>query len=481
MKNPISLTLRLTLLFSAVATVVFLAFGWIIERSLNEHFALQDTQELKIIAQVVEKSLSTLQPHDDLTRIKQRFDDILVGHHGPLLYIRSASGKPLYSSPGTDLSLVPLPSPNQLSKGNIQRWSNSKHNYRVFTQQITGKKDTSYTVIIAVAIDFHLHFLKNFRYTLWLMIICGIIIMGLMSWFAVRQGHRPLHRIVEQISQTSANKLNTRLDPATVPTELTELALSFNDLLQRMEEAFARLSNFSADIAHELRTPVTNMMTQTQVALSQARDSDEYQEILYSNMEEYERMAQMIGDMLFLAKADRAEHPPNAETVDLKNEINNLFDYYGAWAEECHVSLILEGDAHVQGDRLMLRRALSNLLSNAIRHTPKGHSVEVKLSHTENSVLIVVKNPGTPIPAEHLPKIFDRFYRTDPSRQRSGEGAGLGLAIVKSIVEAHDGTIMATSDEINTLFKISLPGFIHSQALTSIVHTTDSPTVNHQI
>ncbi len=458
MKHPTSLTLRLTLLFSAVATVVFLAFGWVIERSLNEHFAQQDTQELTVIAQVVERSLSTFQPHHDLTQIKQRFDDILVGHHGPLLYIRNASGKPLYNSSGADLSLVPLPSPYQLSKGNIQQWGDDKHHYRVFTKQVSGKDNTSYTVVIAVAIDFHLHFLKSFRYTLWLMIIFGIIIMGLMSWFAVRQGHRPLHRIVEQISQTSANELNSRLDPATVPAELTELALSFNDLLQRMEEAFSRLSNFSADIAHELRTPITNMMTQTQVALSSARDVDEYQEILYSNIEEYERMAQMIGDMLFLAKADRAEHPPNAERIDLKSELHNLFDFYGAWAEENQVSLVQKGDAHIQGDRLMLRRALSNLLSNAIRYTPKGHSVVVKLSHTDNRVLIAVQNPGALIPTEHLSKIFDRFYRTDPSRRRSGEGAGLGLAIVKSIVEAHGGTIMATSDETTgTQFRISLP------------------------
>ncbi len=168
-------------------------------------------------------------------------------------------------------------------------------------------------------------------------------------------------------------------------------------------------------------------------------------------------MAQMIGDMLFLAKADNARHPPSAETIDLKSELHNLFDYYGAWAEESHVSLRQEGTAQVQGDRLMLRRALSNLLSNAIRHTPEGSSVEVKLSHIENSVLIVIQNPGTPIPAAHLSKIFDRFYRIDPSRQRSGEGAGLGLAIVKSIVEAHRGKIVATSDEIATQIKIRLP------------------------
>jgi len=464
--RPTSLTLRLTLLFSAVATVVLLSFGWIIERSIEEHFALQDIKELKVVAQAVKQSLATLQSSPDLTqandeleKARQRFSDMLVGHHNTLLLITDTTGQRLYSSSTRpDLSLIPLPSSTQkLQKGMVQQWNNGTHNYRVFIQQITGKNKLLYTVIVAVSIDFHLHFLTHFRHTLWLVIACGILIMGVMSWVAVRQGHRPLHRIVEQISQISANELSTHLNPATVPVELTELVLSFNELLQRMEEAFNRLANFSADIAHELRTPVTNLMTQTQVALSQARNADAYQEVLYSNMEEYERMAQMISDMLFLAKADNAQHPLNTETIDLKSEVHNLFDYYGAWAEECRVSLKQHGDAHIQGDRLMLRRALSNLLSNAIRHTPADNQVEIKLCNIVSDAFIIVENPGTPIPAEHLNKIFDRFYRTDPSRQRSGEGTGLGLAIVKSIIEAHDGTIMATSDETSTQFKINLP------------------------
>jgi len=461
MKRPTSLTLRLTLLFSAVATIVLLTFGWVIERSIEEHFVIQDSKELKVVAQAVKQSLATLQTNDDLSAIKQRFDDMLVGHHNPLLYISDGSESPLYSSTKADLSQVPLADSNHLSPSNIQRWSDNKHHYRVLTQQVAGKNHTPYTIIIAVAIDFHLQFLTHFRYTLWLMVACGIIVMGVMGWVAVRHGHKPLHKIVDQVSRISANELNSRLTPEAVPAELTELAVSFNELLQRMEEAFTRLSNFSADIAHELRTPITNLMTQTQVALSQTRDIGEYQEILYSSMEEYERMAQMIGDMLFLAKADNARHPPNTETIDLKSEVNNLFDFYEAWAEECHVSLVLEGDAHVQGDRLMLRRALSNLLSNAIRHTPADNSVTITLSNIDGNVSVVVQNPGPPILTEHLAKIFDRFYRPDPSRQRSGEGAGLGLAIVKSIVEAHGGTIIANSSELCTELQVTLPNIIN--------------------
>jgi len=457
-RQPTSLTTRLTLLFSAVATVVLLAFGWVIEQAIEEHFGQEDTKELKVIVQAVQRSLSTLHSHQDMTQLKQRFDDILVGHHSALLHIRNAPGQTLYSSPGPDFSLMPLPNPEQFSKGVVQQWNDTKHNYRVLIQQVAGQNNGPYTVIVAVATDFHLHFLKEFHVTLWLMVAGGIAVMGLMGWIVVRHGHRPLHHMIDQVRQISANQLNTRLAPNTVPTELIELALSFNELLQRLEEAFTRLSNFSTDIAHELRTPVTNLMTQTQVALSHARSAEEYQEILYSNVEEYERMMQMIGDMLFLAKADNGLHPPNTDDIDLKSEVRNLFDFYEAWAEERHVSLAVEGSSNILGDRLMLRRALSNLLSNAIRHTPEGNTVNIQLGRSYNEVFIVIQNPGTPIPAEHIPRLFDRFYRIDPSRQRSSEGAGLGLAIVKSIIKAHGGKIVATSDEDNTQFRITLPG-----------------------
>ncbi len=455
-----SLTLRLTLLFIAVATIGFLTFGWIIERSLENHFNAEDIKELEVVAQAVERSISTLQSSDDLPHIKQRFNDILVGHHGALLHIIDANGEQMYASRGPDLSAIPLPTPELLSQGVIEQWNDAEHNYRVFIQKITGKTTDShspYIVIIAVATDFHLHFLNKFHYTLWLMVICGIAVMGLMGWIAVQHGHRPLHRIVDQVSQVSANELNTRIDPSSVPIEISELAVSFNELLQRLEESFNRLSNFSADIAHELRTPISNLMTQTQVSISQARRAEEYQEILYSNMEEYERLAQMIGDMLFLAKADNGLTPPSTEEIELANEVHNLFDYYEALAEEQRISLKLEGNGRVKGDRLMLRRALNNLVSNAIRHTAPNNTVTVQLGLKNNKTNITVHNPGTPLAPEHLNKIFDRFYRVDPSRQRSSEGAGLGLAIVKSIVESHGGEITATSDETGTQFVVSLP------------------------
>jgi len=479
MRRPTSLALRLTLLFALLATVVFLVFGWFIGRSIDKHFIKEDVDELKVIAHAVEQSFQSfhwlgtynqqlnvvttdLPVVTDMNVIKQRIKDILVGHHNALLHISHADGKQLYSSSGAEfLSDVVSFGANSIHAGVIEQLF-EKQKYRVLFYPVATNGSNSYLIKVAVSIDYHLRFLEEFHRTLWLMILSGIAIIALMGWIVVQHGHRPLRKIIDRIKKINTHVLNSRIDPKSVPSELSELTVSFNEFMQRMEEDFLRLSNFSADIAHELRTPVTNLMTQTQVALSKQRNVQEYQEILYSNMEEYERMAQMIGDMLFLAKADNRLNTFNAVNIDLAVEVCNLFDYYEAWAEECNINLKLQGHVILCADALMLRHAMSNLLSNAIRHTPENGTVTVNLTAISDKVIITVENPGEVIPAEHLPKIFDRFYRVDPSRQRSGEGAGLGLAITKSIVEIHDGTIEVISKNVSTQFRIILPIIINA-------------------
>lgn len=466
MRRPSSLTLRLTVLFGIAAAIVFSGFGWLIERSIDRHFSMEDAAELDVIARTVSQTLTARSSVDNPEALAQRFSDISVGHHGAVLHIAGQDGRTLFASPGgLELSLFTAATSNNSDNNSLLRWKNVDHTYSVLIRHLGNNATTTpstndgpYTISVAVAIDSHLRFFDNFRRTLWLMITSGIAVMGLMGWIAVRQGHAPLHNIVNRIRHISASELNTRLPPEEVPRELNDLAVSFNEMLARMEEAFQRLSNFSADIAHELRTPVTSLLTQTQVALSQSRNVDEYREILYSNIEEYERMAQMIGDMLFLAKADNGLYVLDSVEIDLAAEVKNLFEYYEVWAEERGVSLALEGSVIVPGDKLMLRRVLSNLLSNAIRHTPSDKTVRVLLHQaSDQTVSIAVENPGPSIPSEHIPRLFDRFYRVDASRQRSGDGTGLGLAIVKSIVDIHGGRIEATSTNGFTRFQITLP------------------------
>jgi len=454
-RRPLSLALRLTLLFGVAAAIVFPLFGWIISQSTERHFEAEDIHELDLIVRAVQEVLTGLHTAKDFASLEQRFDDILVGHHSASLHIAAKDGQTVYASPGPDLSALAATAAGRFDGNAVRQWSDARHNYRALIQPARVAED-AYTLVVAVPIDIHLRFLVAFRRTLWLMIACSIFVIGLMGWIAVRQGHAPLHNLVARIRRISADELSTRLPPESVPHELRDLALSFNEMLQRIDAAFHRLVDFNADIAHELRTPITNLMTQTQVALSRARTIDEYREILYSNMEEYERMAQMVGDMLFLAQTDNRPQAKNITELDLAREVQALFDFYEGWAEEQGVALVLEGTATISGDRPMLRRALGNLLSNAIRHTPAGGRIRVKLNAAHDSEIgIVVENSGPEIAPEHLPRLFDRFYRVDPSRQRAG--AGLGLAIVKSIIDAHGGRIDVTSAAGCTKFHITLP------------------------
>lgn len=460
MRRPLSLTLRLTLLFTTAALIVFPVFGWFISQSAEHHFEAGDTNELKTIAGAVEKAISANRSAGDLTSLRQRFDDILVGHHHASLYIVDEGEGAIYASPGPDLSTFITEPGNQGANGSLHLWRNTEHSYRALVQTIqkVGVVTETYTIAVAVPIDQHLQFLATFRQTLWLMIATGIATMSLMGWFAVHQGHVPLHRIVKQIRRISANKLDTRLSPTAAPSELASLAISVNEMLERITAAMRRLRDFNADIAHELRTPISNLMTQTQVVLSRPRSAEEYREILFSNLEEYERLAQMVDDMLFIAQTDNNSQKKNLCDLDLSAEVHTLFDYYGALAEQRGITLAVVGQAAVTGDRLMLQRALSNLLSNAIRHTPAGATVRVLLSTEDNGETdIVVENPGLEIPPDHLPKLFDRFYRVDPSRHQSEASTGLGLAIVKSIVVAHGGEIDVASSSQITRFRITLP------------------------
>jgi two-component system heavy metal sensor histidine kinase CusS len=459
--RPLSLASRLTLLFAIAAAIVFPVFGWIIIGAMEDHFEEGDSAELRIIADAVYEALAGVRVPSDLAPVERRFDDILIGHHSASLYIARTDGQLLYESGhGPDLSGLNLDPSAAADGDSIQLFAEAGETYRVLVRQIGGAGSALpdvHTLVVATPIDYHLAFLAEFRGTLWLMVASGVVIMSAMGWVAVRRGHAPLREIVSRMRLVSGSDGAEVIPPQSVPRELSDLASSFNGMTRRVDESFRRLTNFNADIAHELRTPITNLMTQTQVSLSRARTVDEYREILYSNIEEYERMAQMVGDMLFLAQQDSGAAQREAGRVDLSAEVQGLFDYYEGWAEERGVSLALEGRASAAGDRLLLQRALGNLLSNAIRHTPGGETVHVRLKATDDTVTVDVENPGAPIPADDLPKIFDRFFRVDPSRQRRGEGAGLGLAIVKSIVEVHGGTIQVASGDTGTRFTVTLP------------------------
>lgn len=458
MLRPLSLALRLTIYLSITIIVVFSSFGWLLNKSIENHLRNEDIAELEIISDSATQALTDSSSTDSSDQFKQRIKDILVGHHRASMLIATKEGSIIFGS--RHENLAGLMEQSNLHNQKAFLWTDNTYPYRVLIRKIereTADNENSLFLITAVPTDSHQHFLEKFNRTLWLMISASILIMGVMGYIVVIQGHAPLREIVSRIRRISADKLNIRLQPEKMPAELTNLAVSFNEMLERVDSAFQHLSDFNADIAHELRTPITNMMTQTQVALSRTRTLDEYREILYSNMEEYERLSQMVNDMLFLAQTDNGLPLGQVARINIHDELRALIDFYDPWAEESKVSIHLSGVGMMDGSRQMLQRAFSNLLSNAIRHTPANGYISVNIHERTNIVQIVIENTGEAIPPEHIKKIFNRFYRADTSRQRLDSGVGLGLAIVKSIVEAHKGKITVESFDGKTKFTLIFP------------------------
>ncbi|WIM06984.1 MAG: heavy metal sensor histidine kinase [Candidatus Nitricoxidivorans perseverans] len=458
-----SITLRLTLLFAAASTAVLLALGLVVGDTVDRHFVEQDMAAMNGRMQIAAHLLAGARSPGDLAALRQHLEsEMAASHHGlggmAVAVLSGEDGaQTIIRTPGVDFPA------NLLDRSRIadapRVWHRGEQPWRGIAAPLPTGIDGWPPALVALAIDIshHERFMASFRRTLWLFVAIAAMLTGFLGWAAVRRGLMPLSALRREAAAVTASRLDRRLPAESVPAELAELAETLNDMLARLEDSFRRLSDFSGDIAHELRTPLSNLMTQTQVALARARSADEYREVLASNAEEYEHLAHMIGDMLFLAQADHGLVVPNREPVDLAAQVRELFDFYEALAEEKGVRLSLEGKGEVPGDRLMLRRAIGNLLANAIRHTPTGGGICVRIEVAGNgAVILSVENTGETIPPEHLPRLFDRFYRADPSRRREGEGAGLGLAITRSIARAHGGEITVRSEPEGTRFELRL-------------------------
>jgi two-component system heavy metal sensor histidine kinase CusS len=457
-----SITFRLTLFFSTSSTLVLIVVGVLIGSLVERHFEEQDLAELNGKLQLIEYHLAQAKVTDDIPQVTQQLANALVGHPALIVALIGPDQNTALLTPGQMVEYLHPSSPisGTARRQDLIKWERHGHTFRGFAANVNTNIPGGDPYIVALGIDIEHHqmFMNEFRINLWLAVASAVVLTILLGWVAARRGLIPVRKMADVAKGISASHLNDRLPQEAVPTELTDLASAFNDMLARLEDSFRRLSEFSSDLAHEIRTPISNLMTQTQVAISKDRSANEYREILYSNLEEYERLARMISDMLFLAKADNGLIVPSVEQVNLAAEVKDLFGFYEAFAEEMGVKFQLEGSALIPGDRLMLRRALSNLLSNAIRYTPINGTVKVKIEKAGDlSIRIAVQNSGMTVPKESLTRLFDRFYRADPSRQKQSDGAGLGLAITKSIVESHKGRISAFSENGITVFEIILP------------------------
>lgn len=273
-----------------------------------------------------------------------------------------------------------------------------------------------------------------------LALLLGTGVAAGLGYGVARRGLRPVRQIAETVKGIGAADLTPRVALQGRPEELRVLAESFDDLLTRLNESFARLSQFSADMAHELRTPLANLRGEAEVALTRSRTPEEYEAILASSLEEYERLSRLIDNLLFLARAENPEATLKREPINTREEAEKVMELYGPLAQEAGVTVEVEGEGGLYGDRELVQRALANLIENAITHSGRGSHVTIQISEGK----LIVSDTGRGIAPEHLPRLFDRLYRADASRRRGG--SGLGLAMVRTIARLHGGDASVQSE-----------------------------------
>ena len=457
-----SLTARLSLLLAAVFVAVLSGIGTFLYVFLDNEMRGRDRMELDGKLELVRHFVGQARSQPELLAHVPQLRDALLGHERLHVVLLDAAGNVMFASSGATAE------PELIGSGRTRIAAGTTGPYlvkegtelRATTERMSlaDPAQPALWAIIALETTENQELLATYLRSLVVTLLIGAVLAALASLLAIRQGLAPVARIARTAEQISASRLESRIPLEDTPSELVSLVQSFNAMLGRLADSFRRLTEFSADLAHELRTPLHSLLGHAQVALSRPRATDEYRLVLETIVEDGERLARTVRDMLFLAQADNASLVLDRQLVDLKSEVDAVVSFFQALSEERQIQVTTDGAATVMADRNMVQRAVSNLLSNALRHTAPGGAVDIQVDRKADDALILISNTGAPIPLETLPRIFDRFYRADDSRSDETGGTGLGLAIVKSIMDLHLGTVEAENRPGDlTTFRLRFP------------------------
>ena len=435
-----SLTLRVSLAFVLIVALSAAGLGLYLYRAFVGEIVRRDDIALLGKLRQVQQLLGSAGAQDLLRERPQYFRDTMSGQENSLVRIVDAGGAVLLdiNPPGETYPLPPAAAAP--SRAAILAWTSRAG---APGQVVSGmaRLGGAQPVRITVARVYADRSAMFARYRRQIVLACALAaaLAGLLAALLLVRGLRPLRTIAAHAALVRPGRLDSQLDSAGAPSELRPLILALNAMLARLHDGYTRLSGFSADLAHEFRTPVGNLLGQTQVALAQRRSPEDYEELLASNVEELERLSRMVDSMLFLARAQQEDVVPVRVQLAVEEEFARMAEFFEGMAEERGVTLRCTGYGAVQADPQLLRRALANLLSNAICHAQAGSAVTLAASAHGNWTELSVTNRGDPIAARDLPHLFERFYRADAARSMGAGSTGLGLSIVRAIMELHGG------------------------------------------
>jgi two-component system heavy metal sensor histidine kinase CusS len=439
-----SIAWQLILLFT-VATSLLLACGLgVFYAIVIRHAVAEDNA---VLADKVAALHADLQENGP-TRFAEELNRRKAGEHTAYwIRVLDPQGRTYAETPGMDRSLPPetFPPP-QISASIVGSPKDYRTGSKLFSLVTLNEKSGSQPYTLQVAQDRSSDELveRNFA-VLFIMVLCGsILASAFIAVIVTKRGLRPLREMTQSVARIGPTHLKERVTPAEWPRELKPLAIAFDDMLKRLDDSFTRLSQFSADLAHELRTPIANMIGEAQVALTRDRTAAEYRETIESAVGESERLSRIVDNLLFVARVDAASEPIARKRFEARAAVEKIAAFYQTVAEDHNVRITCGGEGHIYADPDLFERALGNLLDNALRFTPENGSIQIALSEHDGRFEVAVSDNGRGIDPEHLPRVFDRFYRAESSR--GSDGAGLGLALVKSIVDLHGGSAIIESN-----------------------------------
>ena len=456
-----SLTTRLAALFALLSFVLLAGLGVSLYSRLETQLTLRDDAAL---VTRVDQLRTLLQDADTVSLIhdKPNLFASMLGNREALLVLRFAGEQPLIEiNPGDRPipDVMPLAPDAALSLGTVHR-SVDRDGIPFIAMAATARtSDPAHNleIIAGRAMTERTHMLNSYRNQIFLLASAGALLAALAAFALVRHGLGPLRSLARQTDSIGVANLAARLDGKGAPRELAALIAAFNAMLERLATGFAQLGQVSADMAHDLRTPIGNLLGQTEVALGQPRSADYYESLLASNFEELQRLSRMTDNMLFLARSDHAESAIERAALDIGDEFQRMADYFEGVAEERGMRIVTEGGGGVWADPMLLRRALANLLANAVRYADPETEIVLSARPAVGGVELAVDNQGPTIAEHHLARLFDRFYRADASRRGSSDASGLGLSIVRTIMALHRGHARAASADGRTRFVLFFP------------------------
>jgi len=455
-----SLTLRLALVFAVLAFASLAGLGAALYNALDEQLTRRD--DIQLVSRI-DQLRTILNDSNTLELIQNKpalFQNML-GNREALLTIGAPGQPPLFVVNPSNLTLPTVPAVpinHVMALNDVQHLPNINGvPFSAVAASIDSGDQGNLQVLIGKVMSERTAMLASYRLSVYGLASLAAIVLALVGCLLVYRGLLPLRRLARHAHGIGIANLGERLDRHGTPRELQPMIEAFNAMLDRLDRGVTQLSQVSTDMAHELRTPINNLLGETQVALQQNRSVEAYQQLLASNVEELERLARMLDNMLFLARTDPASALSQRQELDACDEMQRIADYFEGLAADVGVTIEARGNGVIWAEPMLLRRALANLCANAIKYGAADSTMQVEAIAEPDGSYLRVRNHGTTIPPEHLSRLFERFYRADPSRERSAQSNGLGLSIVATIMQLHQGRYSVSSVEGVTCFELFFP------------------------